>query len=156
MPYLALSQKSHSTCGQLTYVKIKATRSVGRLNLSSIHDSDYRGKTQSSGTTLPVACGHVHLATSLSHVNHVEILTTLCSTAVNWSTRPPRLDQLTSGPLQGSYLVSLEFCHFLKKFLPVTLYMRFYKKSSTGNTKNSLPEQKSLDFSSTNWSFKER
>jgi len=54
-------------------VKIKATRSVGCLNFSSIHCSDYRGKTQSSGTKLLVACGHVHLATSLSHVNQAVI-----------------------------------------------------------------------------------
>jgi len=67
LPSLELSRKSCSTRGQLTHVKIKATRSVGRLNLSSIEGSHYRGKTHSSGTTLPVACGHVHLATSLPH-----------------------------------------------------------------------------------------
>jgi len=32
----------------------------------------------------------------------------------NWSTRPPHPDQLTSGPLQDSCLVSRDFCRFLK------------------------------------------
>lgn len=89
LPSLALSQKSCSTRGQSTHVKIKTTKSVGRLNLSAIDGSDYRGKTYSSWTTLPSACGHIHLATSLPHhksrnnyKNARLTLTTLCSTVV--------------------------------------------------------------------------
>ena len=96
-----------------------------------------------------ISCGHVHLATSLSHVNHTavkrrsaETLTTLCSTAVNWSACPPFPDQLTNGALQDFCLFFLRSLHFLKKFPPIALYRRFYRKSSTGNAENSSAEGK--------------